>query len=919
MSSMKRNATPSPSQPPPSDVDDDQSPNIPEEVDHAMNELYHGNPTEALSLVKDILSRHPNSSLAHNTLSYLLDKSLDSTATPDHEKLKNAKSSVNSSKRAVELCPNSLSFWYSYVIALVKLAYNVANAGFEAVIQACDTSLSIENPTVHGEDDIDLIRKNLRLFKLRSMYLIDTKYLGSITKEIQELQDRKEEVELRAVSDNKRKLKNVKKVAADVGTVATRVKPYWNHGMSMQQKKDLLRIGIEDLKLHFAKNNSPAAVAVLMQAVEYVKWGPVDVVAAKKMMEDLSRNKRGDEGLNESTVFMNQKEWPYCKDSRRDKVINEIRARLRLFLRVRFFVSSHLLVFMDLIMEMLKKRIPEQLLKEHWMNRTLLSACFLDVSELNRLFKLLDDLARICGLYGLCSSLAKDKIRGESCVAYHEKIVFNEDFSCVVFDKRMLHGELLVPNDGAAVTSSANAEIVLNDDECKDVIVDWLLKGGTNINIGEQLKLWANLRETSRSQGKDFFKIYEAEFHRMQNIFEKKILHLRYIKVFQNLDSICVEEDKRREEFGHKPLSYESLLSERERQIKNTNGENFELDIIWYILEENHEDNEIKLEIKKHISEINEKLYKFDGIIRTTTIAMQQTGKKIEAVTAYDYRSIMVPLLKSFVLERLDELAKKDAEEKSKAAAKALLSEPDLDDKKNTTDKGCGDARQGKGKSKEKMKKKDKRKPKELQATGGSKEQQENVEQISFPAEHGGDNPPNPEIFGPVITDELGQDKLKLMPEEEKEQRMLEEHLEYHRQIENEAKRERLAELNKSGSSAGNMEKKFLRRINFDDFNWNSLPAEHGGDNPPNPEIVGLVITDKLGQEKQKLTPEEEKEPLEYQRQIENKAEQKRLAELNKAGSSERNMEQTSLRHISFDNFNWKYFHQAQGVKSDEK
>ena len=677
---MKRNATSSPSQPPPSDVDD-QSPNITEEVDHAIIELNNGNPTEALSLVKDILSRHPNSALAHNTLSYLLDKSLDSTATPDHVKLKNAKSSVNSSKRAVELCPISLSFWYSYVIALVKLAYNDANAGFEAVIQACDTSLSIENPTVHGEDDIDLIRKNLRLFKLRSMHLIDTKYLGSIKNEIQELQDRKEEVELRAVSarknfktqelassDNKRKLKNVKKVAADVDTVvATRVKAYWNHRMSMKQKKDLLRIEIEDLKLHFAKNNSPAAVAVLMQAVEYVKvaknwkfwtccccserffdvelnrkhiksvhlgtfsdelqsvmpeiefdsvhdtvesrkWRPVDVVAAKKMMEDLSRNKRGEEGLNESTVFMNQKEWPYCKDSRRDKVINEIRARLRLFLRVRFFVSSHLLVFMDLIMEMLKKRIPEQLLKEHWMNRTLLSACFLHISELNRVFKFLDDLARICGLYGLCSSLAKDKIRGESCVAYHEKIVFNEDFSCVVFDKRMLHGELLVPNDGAAFTSSANAEIVLNDDECKDAIVDWLLKGGTNINIGEQLKQWTNLRETSRSQGKDFFKIYEAEFHRMQNIFEKKLLYLRYIKIFQNLDSICVEEDKRREEFGHKPLSYESLLSEWERQIKNTNGENFESDIIWYILEENHEDNEIKLEIKKHISEINEKV-----------------------------------------------------------------------------------------------------------------------------------------------------------------------------------------------------------------------------------------------------------------------------------------------------------------------
>ena len=83
---------------------------------------------------------------------------------------------------------------------------------------------------------------------------------------------------------------------------------------------------------------------------------------------------------------------------------------------------------------------------------------------------------------------------------------------------------------------------------------------------------------------------------------------MRYIKVWQNLDSICVEEDKRGEEFGQKPLSYESLLSEHERQIKNTNGENFESDIIWCILEENHKDNEIKLEIKKHISEIDEKV-----------------------------------------------------------------------------------------------------------------------------------------------------------------------------------------------------------------------------------------------------------------------------------------------------------------------
>ena len=67
----------------------------------------------------------------------------------------------------------------------------------------------------------------------------------------------------------------------------------------------------------------------------------------------------------------------------------------------------------------------------------------------------------------------------------------------------MLRGELVVPNDGSVVTSSADEKIELNDDECKDDIVDWLLKGFTN--IGEQLKQRTNLRETSRSQWKDFF------------------------------------------------------------------------------------------------------------------------------------------------------------------------------------------------------------------------------------------------------------------------------------------------------------------------------------------------------------------------------------------------------------------------------
>ena len=71
---------------------------------------------------------------------------------------------------------------------------------------------------------------------------------------------------------------------------------------------------------------------------------------------------------------------------------------------------------------------------------------------------------------------------------------------------------------------------------------------------------------------------------------------------------------------------------------------------------------------------------------------------------------------------------------------------------------------------------------------------------LFFSSWHDGNDPTNPEIVGPVTTDELEQEERKLTPEEEKEQRMLEEHLEYQRQIENEAKQKRLAELNKAGA-----------------------------------------------------------------------------------------------------------------------
>ena len=667
----KRNARAPPSL---SDVDD-QSPTITKEVEDAMKEHQNGNHTKALNLVEATLSRHPSSALALAALSFCHLKfvffakhsttpvSSDDGLLQLAETFNHVKEAVDLSKRAVHLCPNSLACWFFHVNALFKLTEYDANAGHEPVIEACDAGLAIEfaPEDLATEPRIEEFRTCLRLIKLQSKYLIDTKYLENLKNEIQELQERKEEIEKRAITasknfetlelmplpENKSKIKNLKKVVRlDVDTVERQVKTYWNDTMTKDQKKDLLRIQIEDLELHFAKNK--LAMKVMKQAVEYAtgaknwkftcnaeltgehmnsvhletffdvldsvcpellldslwdtvesgKWKPVNVVEAKKMSEDLSRNEGGDKD------FM-KKKWPYCEDSRREEIITKIRVVLRLLLVYKCFCSSHLSALMKLILEMLKKQVPEQLLMEYGIDHTLLSVCFLDISELNLVVEFLDDHANICGLRRLILSLVMDKAIGEHSVANNEKIVFNEDFSCVVFDKRMLRGELMVPNDGAAVTSSADDEIELNDDEYKDDILDWLLKGGTN--IGEQLKQWTNLREASRSLGKELCKIYEAEFHRLLNICEKKVQYLRDIMVWQNLESICVKEDKRREEFGYEQLSYKYLLS-NQRQIASTNGNIFELDILWNILREDHVDNEIKLWIEKQIDEMDAKV-----------------------------------------------------------------------------------------------------------------------------------------------------------------------------------------------------------------------------------------------------------------------------------------------------------------------
>ncbi|KAI8019795.1 hypothetical protein LOK49_LG04G01974 [Camellia lanceoleosa] len=210
-------------------------------------------------------------------------------------------------------------------------------------------------------------------------------------------------------------------------------------------------------------------------------------------------------------------------------------------------------------------------------------------------------------------------------------------------------------------------------------------------------------------------------------------------------------------------------------------------------------DSCIEVAIQRQKEQLATELSKLDAKMMRNLTGMQQMEAKLDPVSALDYRLILVPLVKSFMRARLEDLAEKDATEKSDAAREAFLAELALDSKKGTG--GGGDnSRNVQEKTRDKKKNKENRKTKDLKATGTDELvlHHETTEQGSFPVASDVDYPDS-EIVLSVSGDALKQqeEEIRRRIELEAEERKLEETLEYQRRIEEEAKQKHLAEQNK--------------------------------------------------------------------------------------------------------------------------
>ncbi|KDP31191.1 hypothetical protein JCGZ_11567 [Jatropha curcas] len=534
--------------------------------------------------------------------------------------------------------------------------------------------------------------------------------------------------------------------------------------------------------------------------------------------------------------------WPLSEDLERGKLLKKIHAVFEALIKHKCLAASHLNKVIQLTMDELQTLASGSQLLNHGVDQTPLCICFLGASQLGKILKFLQELSHSCGLGRYSEKSSIDDVNAAQGPDMKEKIVLNGDASYLYLNEFLLQSECspgTCTHDGKATATSTNIGYgngVLPD---VDALLSWIFAGPSS---GEQLQSWVRTKEEKVHQGMEILQTLEKEFYHLQNLCERKGEHLSYEETLQALEDLCLEETKKRDSDTRDRSCYESALRKRREDLVNNENDalfsssRIELDVISNVLKEaedlngnqfgyedtyggmnsqlcdleSGEDNDwrtkdyahqmdtcIQVAIQRQKHQISLELMKIDARIMRNVSGMQQLELKLEPISAHDYRSILLPLVKSYMRAHLEDLAEKDATEKSDAAREAFLAELALDSKKGTRG-GTDNLRNTQEKSKEKKKNREYRKPKDSKATFGNEQHllhDETAEQSSFPVASDGDLPDSDTLLS------FNDDDLKQLDEEvrrkielEAEERKLEETLEYQRRIENEAKLKHLAE-----------------------------------------------------------------------------------------------------------------------------
>lgn len=543
--------------------------------------------------------------------------------------------------------------------------------------------------------------------------------------------------------------------------------------------------------------------------------------------------------------------WPVSDDPDRAQLLEKLHEAFEILIRNNCLAASHLNKVIQFSMGEIQGLAAGSELLKHDVDQSPMCICFLGAAQLNKILQFLQEVSAGCGLSRFedkSSSPVNDLHNIVQGPEVKDKIVLNGDASCLLLDECLLPPQVTPGTAQGAVLDDmitpSSPDGISHD---SDAFLSWIFSSSP---IGDQLASWIRTKEDRVRRGLEVVQSLEREFYHLHGLCEKKFEHISYEEALQTVEDLCLEEGRKRENVGEfVQQSYESILKKRREDlnlIPNENdvphcGNRFELDAISNVLQEaeamnvnnqfgyeetyagvtsqlcdleSGEDDEwrmkdylhqmdgcIEIAIQKLKEHSSIELSKLDGRMIKTVINMQQLELKLGPVSANDYRAILVPLMKSYLKTLLEDLAEKDAREKSDAASEAFLAELALDSKK--VGKGGSENTRHVEKTKDKKKSKDHRKTRDSKVTNGSvhpfprSTTPESVSNLVAPDSDFQDN----EVV-PFNDDDLEHHKeeFRRKVELEEEEKKLEETLELQRRIENEAKQKHLAEQQKKVS-----------------------------------------------------------------------------------------------------------------------
>ncbi|XP_047083671.1 uncharacterized protein LOC124694764 [Lolium rigidum] len=517
------------------------------------------------------------------------------------------------------------------------------------------------------------------------------------------------------------------------------------------------------------------------------------------------------------------RKWPLADDDERAKILDRIHSLFQILVKHRNISVTHLEKVIRFAVDELRGLPSGSLLFNHPIDESPLCICFLEASSLKKVHKFLQDLMHSCGLNRFSDKDGElgDGDRFPQNHVIHDSVTLDSDSSALILDARLF----------GAKSGPENVDT--------DEFLSWLYAGSPP--IGEHLSEWNSMLVDRPKQGCRVIEMLEKEFSALQNWCDQKHDQLIYEEGVVAVDNIVLEEQRRRECVGrYSYLGYEELLRNRQDELLESKGCRPELDAISNVLKEvrnshygydegfsgmtsrpydfdgviddwrlqdfvHPSDSVVQNVVSKMKERVNIELCKIDAKIMRSEAVLQQLELKFKRAALIDFQTILLPLLKSFLRSRLEELVNKEATERSDAARDAFLAELAKDAEKNANQ--GGDKKLSHEKSKDKKKMKDSRRskdPKDLSWSDQYIVRQDSVDEETSEQSQTLVDCDDFDNKLPV-SDEYAneqEEELRHRVQLEAEERKLEETLEYQRWIEEQAKQKHLAEQSRSTSAA---------------------------------------------------------------------------------------------------------------------